>query len=355
MKVLALNSSPRGQGQSKTELMLTHLVQGMQEAGAEVEVINLRKKKINFCIGCFTCWTKTPGVCVHQDDMTKEIYPKWLAADLAVYATPLYHFTVNANMKAFIERTLPGIEPFLVERDGKTSHPLREKLPSAVMLSVAGFPEIAVFDQLSSWTRFIYRDRLWAEIYRPAAETLASMPDHDSSKDILAATVQAGRELVTNQAVTPETMARVVQPVMEDNKIMHMMGNMFWKSCIAEGVTVKEFAEKGLIPRPDSLETFMIVLPMAFKPEGAAGLQAIIEFKFSGEVDDACYFTIKDSRISACSGPASEPSMTISVPFEVWMDIMTGKTDGQQAFMEGKYQVTGDMGLLMRFGEIFSK
>lgn len=44
MKILALNSSPRTGGQSKTELMLTHLVAGMQEAGAEIEVVNLREK-----------------------------------------------------------------------------------------------------------------------------------------------------------------------------------------------------------------------------------------------------------------------------------------------------------------------
>jgi len=61
MKILALNSSPRTGSQSKTELMLNHLVKGMREAGADVEVVNLRKKKINNCIGCFTCWTKTPG------------------------------------------------------------------------------------------------------------------------------------------------------------------------------------------------------------------------------------------------------------------------------------------------------
>ena len=37
MNVLALNSSPRTGGQSKTEMMLNHLVQGMREAGAEVD------------------------------------------------------------------------------------------------------------------------------------------------------------------------------------------------------------------------------------------------------------------------------------------------------------------------------
>ena len=84
MKILAINSSPRSGGRSKTELMLNHLVEGMQEAGADVEVVNLREKNIKNCIGCFTCWTKTPGKCLHKDDMTNELFPKWLEADLEV-------------------------------------------------------------------------------------------------------------------------------------------------------------------------------------------------------------------------------------------------------------------------------
>jgi len=71
MKVLALNSSPRSNGQSKTEQMMLQLVKGMTEAGASVEVINLREKRIRNCTGCFTCWTRTPGVCVLKDDMTQ--------------------------------------------------------------------------------------------------------------------------------------------------------------------------------------------------------------------------------------------------------------------------------------------
>ena len=88
MKVLALNSSPRKGGQSKTELMLTHLVNGMRDAGADVQTVHLREKTVHNCLGCFACWTKTPGTCMQKDDMTKEFYPKWLASDLAVYATP---------------------------------------------------------------------------------------------------------------------------------------------------------------------------------------------------------------------------------------------------------------------------
>jgi|GEM_PF-5428782 len=85
MKVLALNSSLRQDGERRTELMLNHLVKGMREAGAEVEVLNLRDKPIHYCMGCFSCDTITPGQCIIQDDMAQELYPKWLASDLCIY------------------------------------------------------------------------------------------------------------------------------------------------------------------------------------------------------------------------------------------------------------------------------
>ena len=66
-----------------------HPVKGMREAGADVEVVHLRRKKVNNCIGCFTCWTKTPGICLHKDDMTNELFPKWAGSDLVIYASPL--------------------------------------------------------------------------------------------------------------------------------------------------------------------------------------------------------------------------------------------------------------------------
>ena len=128
MKILALNSSPRNKGRSKTELMLHHLVQGMREAGAQVEVVNLREKSIKSCIGCFTCWTRTPGRCVHKDDMTSELFTKWIESDIVVYATPLYYHFMNGTMSTFRERTLPAIQPFFEISDGKTYHPLRHRI-----------------------------------------------------------------------------------------------------------------------------------------------------------------------------------------------------------------------------------
>jgi len=357
MKVLALNSSPRTGRDSKTELMLNALVEGMREAGADVEVVNLREKTVNNCIGCFTCWTKTPGVCDHKDDMTKELYPKWLESDLVVYATPLYHYTVNATMKAFVERTLPVLQPFFEQNDEKTRHPMRHEPPKAVFLSVAGFPEPAVFDQLSSWVNFIFgrSKRLLAEIYRPAAETMTFPAYKEKTQDILDATKHAGRELVESSGVSSETMARVTQVIVEDKETMSKVANLMWMTCIAEGITPREFVEKGLIPRPDSIETFMLIMPMGFNPNGAGDTKAILQFNFSGDVEGSCHFKIENRKIEALTGIAENPDLTIESPFEVWMDIMTGKADGQQMFMEQKYKVTGDLSLLMRMNQLFGK
>jgi hypothetical protein len=349
MRILALNSSPRGGGQSKTELMLNHLVRGMRDVGAEVEIVNLREKNIKNCIGCFTCWTKTPGKCIHTDDMTHELLPKWLESDIAVYATPLYYHFMNGAMSTFRERTLPTVQPFFELSDGKTFHPLRHKVPAAVWLSVCGFPEVSEFDVLSDYlNRTRHKDmRLAAEIYRPAAAKITNPIFQEIADDILDATTQAGRELVQAMKISPETMDRIRQPF-EGSQSFIEMGNIFWKTCIAEGVTPKEFQEKNLVPRPDSVESFMIFLPFCLNSEAANNKKVILQFRFFGDVENSCYFTIERKGIEAKTGTYENPSLTIETPFEVWMDIMTGKADSQQMFKEQKYKLNGDVSLMMQ-------
>jgi multimeric flavodoxin WrbA/putative sterol carrier protein len=361
MKILAINSSSRTGGGSKTELMLNCLVAGMREAKAEVEVVDLRSKKINNCAGCFNCWTKTPGACIHKDDMTREVFPKWLESDLVVYASPLYYFTVNAEMKIFIERTLPVLEPFLRQHNGRTYHPLRGKPPKIAVLSVAGFPEISVFDQLSSWVNFIFggdnpeKSTLVAEIYRPMAETLTNPYFKEKAADILNATKQAGRELATSLAVSEETLANLTQPMVEDPESFLQLGNLMWQTCIAEGITPREFDQKGLVPRPDSIDSYMMMMKFRFNANATNGLHAKIQFNFSGDTQGSCHLKIAEGTLDVCPGAVTQPDLTVNSPFEVWMDIITGKAEGQQMFLDQKYTVEGDLDLLMQMEHLFGR
>lgn len=349
MKVLALNSSPRTDGQSKTELLLSHLVKGMQEAGAEVEIVNLRQKKINYCIGCYTCWTKTPGVCVHKDDMSSELLPKWLESDIVVYASPLYHFLINAQMKTFIERTLPVLMPFFNLSKEGTTHPLRGKRPESVILSVAGFPEETVFSALSYWAKTVLgrNNGLLAEIYRPAAEFMAYSP---IKGDVLNAMEQAGKEIVTQKKISPETMLRIKQPV-ADPKLLAAIVNSNWQSMINEGVNPAEAERRGFIPRPDSIEALMGMLSFGFNPQKAIGKKGVLQFHFTGEKPGDCYFVIDEKRCTPYTGRAEKADCTVDSPFEVWADIIQGKADGAKMFMEGKYTAQGNFSFLMVFGQ----
>jgi len=350
MKVFALNSGARSDKESYTVMMLNPLLEGMREAGADVEVVNLRAKKIKNCIGCFTCWTKTPGRCVHKDDMTKELFPKWLASDLVVYATPLYFHTINAAMSAFWERTLPAALPFFEQGDdGKTFHPMRNKVPASVLLSVCGFPNVSEFDALAEFlirTRHKNANAVGA-IFRAGASLLSSPFLQDKANDVLRATKQAGRELVKGMKISPETMARIIQPLGNIESFVKT-GNIYWKTCIDEGVTPKEFNDKNMVPRPASMEDFMFIFPFGLNAKAVGNRKVVLQFKFSGDVDDSCYFTISKGKISAKPGVGDKPDLTIETPFHVWMDVMTRKADGAQMLMEQKYKVHGDLTLMMQ-------
>jgi putative sterol carrier protein len=353
MKILTVNSSPRTGAGSITELMLNQLVQGMQEAGAEVCGVNLREKTIRPCQGCFTCWTKTPGRCIQMDDMTREILPKLSTSDLLVYATPLYYHTMNAAMSIFRERMLPLSLPFMEKRGGKRVFLHRHKLPPEVWLSVCAVSEISEFDALSNFlqtTQHPYTPII-AEIYRTSSEALRHPVFKQTLSDILEATIQAGGELVRSMKISPHTMARIRQPL-TDPEILTILGNLTFKTCIAENVTLKEFFEKGKTPRPDSLEAFMAYSVLPFNGDAAGGKKVILQFRFSGEVEDACYFTFERGNIKATAGTSQTYDIAIDTPFELWMDIMTGKAEGREMFLQRKYRVEGDLSLLR---ELFQK
>src|SRR4030042_6486147 len=99
MKVLAIMSSPRIQGNS--DLLLDEAIKGAQSQRAEVEKITRDRLKITPCKELYNCLKD--GHCPLRDDMTG-IYDKILAADALIVATPIFFYTVSAQLMAFISR-----------------------------------------------------------------------------------------------------------------------------------------------------------------------------------------------------------------------------------------------------------
>jgi multimeric flavodoxin WrbA len=141
MKVLVINSSPR-MDKSNTAMILNPFLEGMKEAGAEVELFYTSKLNIHPCTGEFYCWLKKPGECLHNDDMQK-LYPKFTEADVVVFASPLYVDGFTGPMKNLIDRTVPLVYPYFELRDEHCRHPRRgeTKVCKYVLVSNCGFWE----------------------------------------------------------------------------------------------------------------------------------------------------------------------------------------------------------------------
>ena len=101
-KVLILSASPRKGGNSDT--LCDQFLRGAKESGHQAEKVFLRDKKIGYCTGCGVC-NKTHQ-CAQDDDMA-EVLEKMVKADVIVMATPVYFYTMNAQMKTVIDRVAP--------------------------------------------------------------------------------------------------------------------------------------------------------------------------------------------------------------------------------------------------------
>ena len=111
-KVLILEGSPRRNGNSS--ILSDEFARGAEESECSVEKIRIVGKKIAGCLGCNACY-RNGGTCVQKDDMA-EVREKMLAADIIVLASPIYFYSMTAQMKAVIDRTYA----FYQQLEGKT-------------------------------------------------------------------------------------------------------------------------------------------------------------------------------------------------------------------------------------------
>jgi len=100
MKVLGIIGSPRQN--SNTEILVNEAMEGARQAGAEVEILNITEKDIAPCNGCEFC--ADTSECSINDDM-QQIYTKLLEADGIFIGTPVYFWSVGAQVKTFMDRT----------------------------------------------------------------------------------------------------------------------------------------------------------------------------------------------------------------------------------------------------------
>ena len=130
-KVIILVGSVRKEG--NTDLLAQAFAEGAKEKH-EVEIISVADYKVNPCVGCNSCFTSEGNKCFQEDDM-EIIYQKLAEADVVCIASPVYFYSISAQLKALIDRLhTPRRNTF--------------KLKKLALLLVAGAPLPTVFDSI---------------------------------------------------------------------------------------------------------------------------------------------------------------------------------------------------------------
>ncbi|MBN2510713.1 MAG: NAD(P)H-dependent oxidoreductase [Spirochaetales bacterium] len=362
MKALIIYASPRGRtaGSSRIAAAFT---EGLTAGGAETTDIVLREKNVKHCTGCYSCWTKTPGVCVLKDDM-HELLAQIRDSDLTVYAMPLYYFTLPGLLKDFFDRQLPLFHPALVPLDGRTVHKERSsKQRSWALIATAGFPEPSAFDALVHTFDMIFPEaeaRSAGSILVSGAEPLYLDTAPGSFQELFSIVRTAGRETAVNGRISEDTLQALsaYQETRIGNTLQYNSGaNQYWESQQLPGentvppVHKAPPSGKALRLSAGGMETLMAGMALSYRPEARPGLEAVMQFDF---IDEQFYLYIRQGQCSAYRGRHPQGDFTVRCPAVIWEAVAEGSMSGVDGFMQGKYTVEGDMQLFLGMNELFS-
>jgi multimeric flavodoxin WrbA len=236
MKITAINGSPKGK-KSTTYLMVEEFLKGARDLKAETEHILLSNLKIHHCIGCLSCWTKTPGICVFHDDMQKINLSD---SDIILFATPLYVDNISGLLKNFMDRNIySGVPTITKDAKGEAVHPKRQKVrPKIMIMANCGFPGQSHFEVLKVLFRRVarnYQTDLIGEIYRDEGPLLtwpeAGLNEIVEKYKLLLR--QAGKEIVQKLRISVTTQKALEEELIpQDLYLQHH--NEFFKQFLTK-------------------------------------------------------------------------------------------------------------------------
>lgn len=360
MKTLVIYGSPRRK-LSASYKVTQRVIEGLKKGGSTIEEVMLADKNIKHCIGCFTCWTKTPGVCVHKDDMPG-ILEQIRNADLVIHASPLYFYDVTSLFKTFCDRQLPLAEPWLIKHGDHTTHPYRgdKEQAKTFLVSVCGFPERTHFDSLVHHYEKIYGNKgvFIGHILLPASELLAKGTE-DRYEEVLSLAEKAGLELARDMKVSEKTSTAIVNAttMSDENKRMFIeLANSYWQSqqpkdIHATPIKVERIPGKKPLKISDGgTDAFFAGMALSYNPSDKPTSRGVLQFDLNSE---SWHLVMDGSKAEAFSGKHHNPSMTVVSPKDIWFGISDGSLNGQSEFIKGSYRVDGDMSYLMEMNTIF--
>jgi len=338
MNVLVLNGSPKS-GNSGTMKLTYAFLDG---AGwNDAVIIDVAKADIEGCLGCFACWSKTPGKCVIGDEMSGHVLDRLIAADVVIWSFPLYYFGIPGKLKNLIDRQLPLNLPFMEDAGENGGHPSRYDLSRQrhVVISTCGFwTSEGNYDAIEATFNHYYRAGNYASIFCGQGE-LFNIPElRNRTDEYLRIIYRAGGEFAAGN-IQKDTQNELSKPLYP-REVFEKMADSSW------GLN-KPDESKGA-PSDDSL-AFTTQMAALYRPDGA---ERVLEFYYA-DIRKTYQILLTKSGSEVITDNFRPYTTRIETPYSLWRSISRGEIAGQEALFQRLYKVLGDFSLMLKWDELF--
>ncbi len=235
IRIVAINSSLRGT-KGVSRYVIDRILSGARECGAKCEVVDLSEHKIKRCVGCRTCQTpEHQNKCIFcGSDDVEAIFKKIRAADVVIYATPVYIFTISSLLKTLLERTFytARSDDIEITDSGLFFHNIDTSVsrkPFVALILCDNMETLTPMNAISyfkTYSRFTGSENLGILVRRSARlfrEGSSSPKQQNIITNIDAAYAQAGREIVSVGRISPKTLATANQNIIRVPKAVKLL------------------------------------------------------------------------------------------------------------------------------------
>lgn len=349
MKILAINGSPKGK-RSNTWRLTSVFLEGItiqeENDGAqapEIETLNIGSLNIKSCLGCFSCWSKTPGKCCIHDDM-QGVIDKILWADVVVWSFPLYYFGLPGQLKTLIDRQLPMSLPFMCTETESGGHPSRYDMSGkrTVVISTCGFYTAqGNYDCVTNLYDRLCGKGGYTAIFCGQGELFRVKELSERTDEYLSWVKKAGQEFASD-GITGETRGKLDRNLFPRD-VFEAMADASWG--------VGESGEKE-----DPSLVFTRQMAALYRKESWQEHDVVLDMNYT-DIGKVYRITLgqKGSRVEVEPEDGFADSFTtrINTPFDVWRSIASGEIAGDEALMKHLYSVEGDFDLMMHWDDFF--
>ncbi|WP_333648873.1 flavodoxin family protein [Lacrimispora sp.] len=336
MKVLVINGSPKGDSSNTMHLTRAFL----KGAGwTDAEIIHVAKADIKGCLGCFSCWNKTPGACVIHDDMT-EILAKIIDADVIIWSFPLYYFSVPGSLKNLIDRQLPLNLPFMEGESDSGSHPPRYDLADQkhIVISTCGFwTPTGNYDAVTSMFDHFCGKGRYTTILCGQGE-LFRVPELKGRTDGYLELIRRAGAQYAAGGIDAKTREEIEKPLFPRD-VFEKAADASWG--------ISKSKDSGN-PKDDSL-LFTTQMTAFYQPDG---VERVLEF-FYTDIDKTYQILLTKQGAEVITDGFKPYTTRIETPYKVWRAISCNEISGQEALFQRMYKVFGDFNLMLQWDKLF--